>query len=90
MHFNAATRVATLQHGTCTLAVDATLLPEFDFRIGSLFEFIGTVQVAGLERRVAARAHRNVDGLDMALYENVLRVRRAFLRTLSSEGGRAS
>lgn len=43
--YDAAANVAVIEYKGDTLVIDASLLPEFQFRVDSLYQFIGEVQV---------------------------------------------
>ncbi|CAN0503980.1 unnamed protein product, partial [Ectocarpus sp. 8 AP-2014] len=76
--YDAAADVAVVDYKGDQLTIDACLLTDFQFRIDSLYEFIGEVQASD-GKKVKARVCRNVDGLDTHLFERALQVRRAFL-----------
>jgi hypothetical protein len=89
--YDAASAVASLSHKGCQLRVDVSLAPLTAYRVGSLMQVIGEVE---LRRRsgdaadaesvvLLARIARCVDGLDLELYEQALRVRREFESSLA-------
>ena len=64
-----------------SLAVDVSLVPGADpHRVGSMYQYIGEVDVRGADRTLRARVARCVDGLDVEVYKRALQVRRKFLR----------
>ena len=65
------------------LEVDTTLLGQFPFQVGSLFQFIGEMRTEQETKKLcmAARVGRNVDGLDLGMYEQALKIRRDFLQS---------
>ncbi|XP_024538129.1 uncharacterized protein LOC112348939 [Selaginella moellendorffii] len=75
--FDVESGVAHIRHEGASLAVDTTLLRDIHLRPGSLYQFIGELLLqSGMMLR--ARVARNVDGLDVKLYEKALRLRRIF------------
>lgn len=62
-----------LDLGLLTERVYATLRP------GSLYEFLGECIMLATVRRVRVRVMRNVDGLDLELYERAARLQHDFL-----------
>ncbi|CAM9687441.1 unnamed protein product [Discosporangium mesarthrocarpum] len=81
--YDAAADEAMIEYKGASLPVNTSLIPGFQFRQDSLFEFIGEVEDGGgggaTGKKLRARVYRNVDGLDTNLFEKALRVRRAFL-----------
>jgi len=64
-----------------SLAVDVSLVPGADpHRVGSLYQYIGELDVRGTDKTLRARVARCVDGLDVEVYKRALQVRRKFLR----------
>ena len=64
-----------------SLAVDVSLVPGADpHRVGSMYQYIGEVDIRGADRTLKARVARCVDGLDIEVYKRALQVRRKFLR----------
>eukprot|EP01083_Nonionella_stella_P081267 223756_1 len=61
------------------LTIDTEMLQENVFKINSLFQFIGEVYFQGESPLLKARIARNVDGLDVRLYDEVLDIKRKFL-----------
>eukprot|EP00128_Syssomonas_multiformis_P012478 Colp12_sorted_trinity150504_noHs@1116 len=59
--------------------VDVLILGDFGWRINSLYQVIGEVELRSAKPFLKARVCRCVDGLDMKLYEQALELRRAFL-----------
>ena len=64
------------------LLVETHLLtPAMEFTIGSLYQFIGETYITNGQQTVqlCARVGRNVDGLNLSLYEQALEAQRRFL-----------
>jgi hypothetical protein len=81
-HIDATENRAQIEHRGRLLDVDTTLLGQFPFHIGSLFQFIGEMNYDEFSKKLVlkARVGRNIDGLDMGLYEQALKIRREFLQ----------
>jgi hypothetical protein len=63
------------------IAMDGALVPGADpHRVGSMYQYIGEVDMRGADRTLKARVARCVDGLDIEVYKRALQVRRKFLR----------
>eukprot|EP00903_Cladosiphon_okamuranus_P007066 g6868.t1 len=89
--YDAAANGAVVEYKGDHLDIDASLLTDFQFRIDSLYEFIGEIQDGPSgKKKVKARVCRNVDGLDTHLFEKALQVRRAFLADPAYQGGGGS
>ncbi|KAG0583726.1 hypothetical protein KC19_3G158600 [Ceratodon purpureus] len=77
--FDAASGIAVLTDGGSALRVDLQHLRALPLRVGSLFEFIGELEVNPVqELTLKARVGRNVDGMDLRLFDKVLQFRRKF------------
>ncbi|KAL2623281.1 hypothetical protein R1flu_003486 [Riccia fluitans] len=78
------TGIAIISHGGARLRVDIQHLRDVSLRKGSLFQFIGELiqdpSCTCLQLMLQARVARNVDGLNMDLYEKTLQLRRQFER----------
>ena len=75
------------------LVVDTTLVEPFAANIGSLFQFIGEMEVEhGKEEdsttvpQLQARIVRCCDGLDLLMYEQALRTQREYLKSRVDRG----
>ncbi|KAG2631744.1 CST complex subunit TEN1-like [Panicum virgatum] len=68
---------AVIQDGSVSLKVDTQNLRDISFRTYSAYQFIGELLIhADNEAILQARIGRNVDGLDMNLYQQSLLIRR--------------
>ena len=86
---NAQQQRMTLAHQGAQVAVDITLVADQHFAMDGLYQIIGELMVAQQAQAgavgeqedfvVRARVARAVDGMDMSLYEQSVRLRRAFL-----------
>ncbi|KAJ3150402.1 hypothetical protein HDU89_003183 [Geranomyces variabilis] len=88
--FDPIHNLALIEHRGASLAIDAALLGPFHHRIKALLQFIGEVERnwtppetlpfqlgPGAHHPILrARIARNVDGLDVPLYEQALEIRR--------------
>ncbi|VAH11577.1 unnamed protein product [Triticum turgidum subsp. durum] len=69
--------VAVIRDGSATLKIDTQHLRDIGFRSGSMFQFIGELLIRPNDDAILqARVGRNVDGLDLNLYQQSLIVRR--------------
>ena len=85
--FNPHTNRATIEHKSSTLEVDTVFLEDTSFKQNSLYQFIGKIPfphcsfaIGEIERNgfdfvLKARVVRNVDGMDVNLYEKALKLR---------------
>lgn len=66
------------------LMLDTTLVPGLAFALDSLYQVIGELQPPSAEEPgppvLRARVARCVDGMDVTLYEQAVRIRRSFLQ----------
>mmetsp|Transcript_8436 Transcript_8436/g.21568 ORF Transcript_8436/g.21568 Transcript_8436/m.21568 type:complete len:122 (-) Transcript_8436:893-1258(-) len=77
-------RQNTAELGCGAVVVDLSLVGPV--KTGSLYHFVGDVASGATAGAVVmARLGRCVDGLDLALYREALRVRRRFLASLAHE-----
>ncbi|RLN09248.1 uncharacterized protein C2845_PM11G16770 [Panicum miliaceum] len=68
---------AVIQDGGVSLKVDTQNLRDISFRTNSAYQFIGELLIhADNEAILQARIGRNVDGLDLNLYQQALLIRR--------------
>ncbi|KAF6992449.1 hypothetical protein CFC21_009437 [Triticum aestivum] len=69
--------VAVIQDGSARLRIDTQHLRDISFRSGSAFQFIGELLIRPNDDVILqARVGRNVDGLDLNLYQQSLIIRR--------------
>ncbi|KAM3413275.1 hypothetical protein ACQJBY_004444 [Aegilops geniculata] len=78
--------VAVIRDGSATLKIDTQHLRDISFRSGSMFQFIGELLIQPNDDAILqARVGRNIDGLDLNLYQQSLIIRRQHeARLLSS------
>ncbi|KAM3366420.1 hypothetical protein ACQJBY_015690 [Aegilops geniculata] len=69
--------VAVIQDGSARLKIDTQNLRDISFRSNSTFQFIGELLIQpNNDAILQARVGRNVDGLDLNLYQQSLMIRR--------------
>jgi len=80
IEINAKNLRFVLEHQTYRLEVDTTLLGDAAqiLQIGSIFQFIGDIQKKDDELFLRAHFIRQLDGLDLVLYEDALNLKRKF------------
>ncbi|KAM3300706.1 hypothetical protein ACQJBY_041626 [Aegilops geniculata] len=78
--------VAVIRDGSATMKIDTQHLRDISFHSGSMFQFIGELLIRPNDDAILqARVGRNVDGLDLNLYQQSLIIRRQHeARLLSS------
>ncbi|KNC97385.1 uncharacterized protein SPPG_07312, partial [Spizellomyces punctatus DAOM BR117] len=91
--YDTNTSLAVIEHARSQLVVDLSLLGPFSNRTKSLLQFIGEVEtwqpppnlpfscLPSASRNyliLRARIARNVDGLDLSMYDQALQIRRKF------------
>jgi len=76
--FDPASNTAVIEHDKHQLLINTELLDSFSYRVNSLFQFIGEYDVSVSGDFVKARIARNVDGMDLKLFEKALVLRRRF------------
>ncbi|KAK9703206.1 hypothetical protein K7432_010867 [Basidiobolus ranarum] len=86
--YDVHTNLATIQHNDYTLTIDTSLLGVFSHRINGLFQFVGELsnqnpQQPQKTRNISeylllARVVRNMEGLDLQLYEKAIAIRKKF------------
>ncbi|MBA0803842.1 hypothetical protein Gohar_014010 [Gossypium harknessii] len=77
--YSVETAIAVIADQGATLKVDTQHLRELSFRIGSIFQFIGELNIQpNNEAILQARTGRNVDGIDLDLYYQSLQLLRQF------------
>ncbi|ERN03343.1 hypothetical protein AMTR_s00003p00242540 [Amborella trichopoda] len=73
------TAVAVIVDGNVSLRIDTQHLRDVHFRLGSFYQFIGELVIQPDNNAILqARVGRNVDGLDLNLYNQSLQLRRQF------------
>lgn len=76
--YNVDSAVALIVDGNASLKIDTQHL-KVNFRIGSLYQFIGEMLIhPDNEAVLQARVGRNVDGMDLDLYHQSLHVLKQF------------
>ncbi|KAG0476892.1 hypothetical protein HPP92_013733 [Vanilla planifolia] len=71
--------IAVIVDGGVTLRVDTQHLRDINFRISSIYQFIGELKIQeGNQAILEARIGRNVDGMDLNLYHQSIQLRRKF------------
>ncbi|KAH7844097.1 hypothetical protein Vadar_024240 [Vaccinium darrowii] len=77
--FSVETAVALIVDGNATLKVDTQHL-NLNLRLGSIYQFIGELLIQpNNEAILKARVGRNVDGIDLNLYYQSLKLLREFI-----------
>ncbi|CAK4082346.1 unnamed protein product [Aphanomyces euteiches] len=79
--YNANKAMATITFQNSTIVVSTELLVNFEFVIGSLYQFIGETYSDEGKLQLRARVGRNVDGLDIQMFMDALKLRREFIKT---------
>ncbi|EQC34090.1 hypothetical protein SDRG_08300 [Saprolegnia diclina VS20] len=79
--FDAATATASISFQSAAMKVATDQLVNVDLTIGSLYQFIGETYLHNGELRLRARVGRNVDGIDVQMFLDALKLRREFLKT---------
>eukprot|EP00262_Sarcandra_glabra_P004280 TRINITY_DN1523_c2_g1_i2.p1 TRINITY_DN1523_c2_g1~~TRINITY_DN1523_c2_g1_i2.p1 ORF type:complete len:125 (+),score=11.85 TRINITY_DN1523_c2_g1_i2:214-588(+) len=73
------TAIAVIVDGNISLKIDTQHLRDINFRVGSIYQFIGEFLVQpDNTAMLQARVGRNVDGIDLNLYHQSLQLRRQF------------
>ncbi|KAM7488121.1 hypothetical protein LguiB_025605 [Lonicera macranthoides] len=77
--YNVETAIATIVDGSASLKIDTQHL-SLNLRVGSFYQFIGElhIQQPNNEGVLKARVGRNVDGIDLNLYNQSLQLLREF------------
>eukprot|EP01114_Cavostelium_apophysatum_P004531 TRINITY_DN1481_c0_g1_i1.p1 TRINITY_DN1481_c0_g1~~TRINITY_DN1481_c0_g1_i1.p1 ORF type:complete len:124 (-),score=23.30 TRINITY_DN1481_c0_g1_i1:409-780(-) len=75
----------SIEHNGSVLKVDTSSLRDIEFKTNSLYQFIGELVRQKNELVLRARVGRNVDGIDVPLYEKALEIRRNFERNLAAQ-----
>ncbi|KAJ1328592.1 hypothetical protein BSLG_010324 [Batrachochytrium salamandrivorans] len=81
--YNVHTNMAQVEYRGQQLLVDTALLGIFDYKINSLYQWIGELVVSTTDTGdcicLQAKILRNVDELDTALFEESLKLRRQIM-----------
>ncbi|CAL5083696.1 unnamed protein product [Urochloa decumbens] len=77
--------IAVIQDGSVSLKIDTKNLRDVSFRTNSAYQFIGELLIrADNEAILQARIGRNVDGLDLNLFQQSVFIRRQYEEKLRS------
>ncbi|PKU73327.1 CST complex subunit TEN1 [Dendrobium catenatum] len=77
--YSVESAIAIIVDGGATLLIDTQHLRDINFRINSIYQFIGELLIPHDGQVVLkARIGRNVDGIDLNLYHQSIRLRRKF------------
>ncbi|KAK9292279.1 hypothetical protein L1049_020243 [Liquidambar formosana] len=77
--YSVETAIAIVIDGSANLKIDTQHLRDLNFRVGSIYQFIGELFIQpDNEAILHARVGRNVDGIDLNLYHQTLRLLREF------------
>ncbi|XP_028751556.1 CST complex subunit TEN1-like [Neltuma alba] len=77
--YSVETALATVIDGDATLKVNTQHLRDLSFRVGSVYQFIGELLIQPDNKGVLqARVGRNIDGIDLNLYQQSLLLVRQF------------
>eukprot|EP00268_Persea_americana_P047160 TRINITY_DN4893_c1_g1_i1.p1 TRINITY_DN4893_c1_g1~~TRINITY_DN4893_c1_g1_i1.p1 ORF type:complete len:146 (+),score=36.70 TRINITY_DN4893_c1_g1_i1:2587-3024(+) len=77
--YDAETAIAIIIDASVSLKIDTQHLRGINFRIGSIYQFIGELLIQSDNNALLqARVGRNVDGIDLNLYHQSLQLRRQF------------
>ncbi|KAJ8754772.1 hypothetical protein K2173_012161 [Erythroxylum novogranatense] len=77
--YTVETAIAIICHGNASLKIDTQHLRDLSFRIGSIYQFIGELLIQpDNESILQARVARNVDGIDLNLYQHSIQLLRQF------------
>ncbi|CAM6090023.1 unnamed protein product [Calypogeia fissa] len=91
--YSVQTAMAVITHGGAKFRVDTQHLRNLEMRIGSLYQFIGELlpdPEFPSQLMLQARVGRNVDGLDLDLYDKALQIRRQFEQKYLREASASS
>lgn len=72
---NVITNNAIIELNSYFLRVDVSLIEGLPFKVSSLFQFIGELLEDEEGIYLKARVARNIDGIDLPLYEKVLELK---------------
>eukprot|EP01112_Ceratiomyxa_fruticulosa_P006996 TRINITY_DN1801_c0_g1_i1.p1 TRINITY_DN1801_c0_g1~~TRINITY_DN1801_c0_g1_i1.p1 ORF type:complete len:142 (-),score=24.21 TRINITY_DN1801_c0_g1_i1:191-616(-) len=90
MHYNFSTSLGMIEYKSEFFPVDFSLLDQFSFKENSLLQIIGEIDSTSKALKIdthpipsgalilKARVVRNIDGMDTALYEQAVDIRRKF------------
>lgn len=79
MRYDARQSVVEIEYNQHNLVIETQMIRDVEFEIGSLFQFIGETYLNRGTVRLSARVARNVQGLDLGLFNQALRAQRQFL-----------
>ncbi|KAG8100684.1 hypothetical protein GUJ93_ZPchr0013g36214 [Zizania palustris] len=83
--YDLSSAVAVIQDGSASFKVDTQHLRDISFRTNSTYQFIGELLIKpDNDAILQARVGRNVDGLDLNLYQQSLVIRRQYEAKLRS------
>jgi len=80
IEYDVVNGLAIIQYKEKKLVVDTALLDSFVYKIGSVFQFVGETRSTNKVPRLYARLGRNIDDMDLRLFEQALTLRRKFLK----------
>ena len=84
--YDLSSQWAILQHQKHIIKVDTKYLGDFKHIIGNYYSVLGEIHIDDSQDLVLnARLIRNVNGLDISLYEKILETRRKFLKKISNK-----
>eukprot|EP00455_Lapot_gusevi_P001666 TRINITY_DN10638_c0_g1_i1.p1 TRINITY_DN10638_c0_g1~~TRINITY_DN10638_c0_g1_i1.p1 ORF type:complete len:116 (+),score=13.39 TRINITY_DN10638_c0_g1_i1:57-404(+) len=74
-----------IEHNNAQLQVNTELLDaSIGLRVGSLYQFIGEISTQHNEMVLKPRIVRNIDGMDLKLYDQALKIMRQHLASFPS------
>ncbi|KAE8010279.1 hypothetical protein FH972_006663 [Carpinus fangiana] len=77
--YSVETAIAIVVDGNANLKINTQHLRDLSFRVGSIYQFIGELLLQpDNEAILQARVGRNVDGIDLNLYQQSLQLLRQF------------
>ncbi|KAF8401419.1 hypothetical protein HHK36_012358 [Tetracentron sinense] len=77
--YSVETAIAIISDGSARLKINTEHLRDLNFRVGSIYQFIGELVIEpNNETMMQARVGRNVDGIDLNLYQQSLQLLRQF------------
>ncbi|CAN8244741.1 unnamed protein product [Cochlearia groenlandica] len=78
--YSVETAICVIEDGDKTLRINTQHLRDVSFRVGSIYQFIGELHIHPINQAMLeARTGRNVDGMDMNLYRETVKLLRKFL-----------
>uniref|UniRef100_A0A6P3Z6L0 CST complex subunit TEN1 n=1 Tax=Ziziphus jujuba TaxID=326968 RepID=A0A6P3Z6L0_ZIZJJ len=77
--YSVETAIAIIADGSANLKINTQHIRDLNFRVGSIYQFIGELLIhTDNEAVLQARVGRNVDGMDLNLYHQSLRLLKQF------------